>query len=1479
MNSVKRRIAAALLGVVAVCCLFFAAKTAEPLAESIVNSDGMFLAADGVTVAADAAAPDTFATYDGGTEARKFDLGKKGVLLSAEDAGAEVSLAPTFAGDFELTFRAYSSVSYHAESDADYNTSAVEMTPYADLREISFEFTDREGNGFTVAIDAGERWNIITPAARVIVAGTSVGYHYATDAKTPSETALKNSEGYFTRIGGTTFCNVARRGGAYTSENSMPVTFGYNSSEMEIYVIHYGTSSTEETYRVVYDLNAESSGLRAIDEFEDYNVKIKFTDVAEGKTANVVLYELNGQPLSGESFSDTAGAESIVSARYNAVVGEKYLLPEPAAFDVLDGKTEFAGKAEVSLGGRTYELYGADGAPVSEYTTGCYFLPDAEGTYEIAYTARDKAGNYGAEKTLKIKALKEPETSFGIGGNYRGLNGSEAVGKGSWLRIYAATAVSEIFADGRSEIAEAALYRDGELYKETSFSAEEDTDVLLEDEGGYELVYSVKGYKDLKYTVAFTVTASAPVYALSEPLPQKVAVGTEFAVPALTASFGGESKRGTATLYTPGGKVQPLANNKAVITEVGEYKLTYYVRFDTTYTYTVYFEAAHSSEGAFTGDGMSVQAVRGDSGSLYPQKAYGTVLTFTAEDKFAEYTKPIDLSKNTKEDPLISVMVLPSSKGHLDFWQYTVRLTDATDPKNYVNITAFKGSWGNEFSYIKAGGADQMLSGWEKGAVLSAYNTGCPVNYSFTGESLTGTEYLNLYYDYAENAVYVDNIKREGYAYGNQVIDLDSLQCFSENALFKGFGTGEVYLSISVQYLQGDSAKLLVSEVNGVSMESEWIDDAAAPKISVDFLGYDENALPQGEVGVAYPIFPADAFDAVDGRLDAGVKVYKNYQTASQKEYKAENGAFVPGESGVYTIVYSAADRSGNAAEYAVRLDVAEKLEAFGYRFDGELKTEYFVGERFVLPNGAPFGGSGEINAAVSLKDPLGEEVDAADFAFDREGSYTLEISLSDFLGRTGKITYEIDVKTSDSPVVYDVNLYGVMLEGYEYVLPDFYAVDYSSGKEETPEKRIEIEYGGKTETLGADRKFVPRVKNGGDKITVRYVAENAAGKTTSVPYEVAVLKPVGEDGGIDMSAYFYTKGIARVNKTADYVEYVAESEGAELIFANPLVANNLQLDFYVPSAYNKFSAFVFTLTDSEDPSVSVSATVAKNASGGSSSLFDCGNGSSEIYGNFFDKTTYGFSVSYNNNSLYFTDNNANKPMDKAAFTDGGAAFTGFPSQKVYLSIRLVGVEGESALRVVQIGNQYFSDMTADRVAPQFQLTDFIVNTADIGVPYTAPAAVVADVLAPNAEITLTIKKGSRVVYEGAIDEPYVFTPDEYGTYNFVYEASAGGRSRSTTYLVTIKDRIDPELSLNGDVPAEGETGKAVKLPQAAAADNNSENMRVWVFVTEPDGRMYALAENVYEFTPDGAGTYLVSYYVEDDYGNYAYIKREIKVS
>ena len=1477
MSTKKRRIIAFCLGITAAMSLIFAARVTVPRAESIVDSNGMFFGSSGVSVVADAAVPDTFISYDGGIIERDFDAGMKGVLLSANTVGSRISLAPDFEGDFRLTFRAYSEVSYHAATETDYNSYAVNMTPYADLREIAFRFTDDAGKEFTVAICAGEKYNIITPAARVNIAGVSVGYHYAADAKIPSETGLKNSGGYFTRIGGTTFCNVARRGGTYTSANSMPVTFGYNASEKEIYVIHYGTSTTEETYRVVYDLDAKDSGLFAIDDFGKYKVEIIFTDISEGKTANVVLYSLNGQSLKGETFSDDSGAETIVSAKYNAYTGERYYLPQPFAFDVLDGRIDFQGKINVN-GSKTYKVYDGNGSPVTEYVEGCYFIPDTEGTYLITYTARDKAGNYGEEKVIKINAYEQPITEFHIDGNYKGLQ-SQTVGKGTVFTVSAAEVVSEIFADARKEFAEAELLLNGELYKSCRFCAEAPREIALEDEGEYTLIYYVKGYGELNRTVTFSVSADFPVYAFAENLPARVAVGSEFSLPAVTAELNGESKRGSATLYAPSGKVQPTVNGKALLEEVGEYKLVYSVRFASTYIYTVYFEAAHSRDGLFVATDAAVNVEQGDSGTLYPRKAEGTVITFTAEEKTAQYVKPIDISKNTKNDKLISIMVLPSAVGKLDFWQYTVRLTDVNNPKNYVNISVFKGSWGNEFSYIKAGAAEQMPSGWEMGVVLSAYNTGCPVNYSFTGESLVGTEYLNLYYDYAEHAIYVDNIKRIGYFHENQVIDLDSLQCFSENALFKGFSTGEVYLSVSVQYLQSESARLLVKEINGVSMEEKWINDVTAPKLSVNFGKYALNNLPKGEVGTWYPVFSADAFDSVDGRVDVTVNAFKDYQTASQREYPVTDNRFMPDSSGIYTIVYTATDKSGNTAEYSVRIEVVDELEAFAYNFNKPLKTEYFLGERFALAKGSPSGGSGNVDVSIVLKNPHGEAVQIKDYLFERAGQYVLEIAFEDYLGRTDTVTYGIAATISEAPVVYDVRLHGVMLNGYEYVLPDFFAIDYSTGEAVVPQKKIEVQYGGITATLGNDRKYVPQVANNGDIVTVRFVAENVGGKTTAKSYDVVVLKPVDAENKIDMSEYFALNGITEVNKTADYVEYVTESDGAELVFANPLIANNFSMEIYVPAAYNNFSGFTVTLVDSADETVSRTVSIFKNSASSSTSWFDCGNGNFEIFGNFYDKTTYGFSFSYSNNSFYFTDNNANKPMNKALFTDEQEPFNGFSSGKVYLSIRFIGVKGASALRIIQIGNQYFSDITADRVAPQLQLLGFVPNTAKIGQPFVVPAAVAADVLNPLTELTLTVKKGFSVIYSGAIDEPYQFVSAEYGEYSFVYEAVSGGRKRTVTYLSTVKDEIPPTIALNGEVPRAADTGKSVELPTASATDNAAQNMRIWIFVTEPNGKMYALDKDVYEFVPERSGVYIVTYYVEDDYGNYAYKKCDVQVS
>jgi len=310
----------------------------------------LFVNASGVTVTRDAEAPATFTDYKGNTIERDFDLGMKGVLLNSDKLNSSVQLSPTFTGDFSMTFRAYSDVSFGSNDPNEFNKYNYVMTPYADLREISFIFEDESGEKFTVAIAAGEKYNVITPAARVIVGSSAFGYHYLNDATLANETPDKNAAGYFTRIGGTTFCNVARTGGKQVSDKSHPLTFGYDADEMEIYVIHYGTTVEKVERRLVADLNNGDMGLNGLDSFGNYKVTVEFTDISSGKDANVIIYDINGQSLAGETLTDNVGPVTSVKKQFNAVKGQKYYLPAPTAFDLLEGKIAFRGQVAVNGG-------------------------------------------------------------------------------------------------------------------------------------------------------------------------------------------------------------------------------------------------------------------------------------------------------------------------------------------------------------------------------------------------------------------------------------------------------------------------------------------------------------------------------------------------------------------------------------------------------------------------------------------------------------------------------------------------------------------------------------------------------------------------------------------------------------------------------------------------------------------------------------------------------------------------------------------------------------------------------------------------------------------------------------------------------------------------------------------------------------------------------------------------------------------------
>lgn len=1447
---------------------------------------------NGIEVDFNQSAPDTFLDYQGNEITRDFDLDKKGILLSSNQNNSSVSLAPIFYGSFETTFRAYSAVSYHDETGKDWNSSTTNIPSNTDLKEVAFTFTAKDGQQFTVYITAGERWNTITPAARVETSGVSIGYHYSNDAIVPSETVLKNSGGYYTRIGGTTFTNVARTGSKLTSSDSKPVTFGFNQETMEVYVIHYGTvNSTNGTYRVVVDLDDETMGVRKINNFDEYSVSITMKSIASGRTANMIIYDINGQSLAGETLTNTTGPKISLDQPNFGVVGLKYYLEQPKSFDLIDGLQDFTGTVKMfDSNNNQVIVYSQTNEKITDdsYEEGCYFLPLETGKYRLEYQGKDLNGLLGEKREYQVIIVSDfIDSQYALKGNYRGINETKTLGINSSITVYAANVYSQMH-NGKLMPAEVTILKDGNIYNDYQrILANKDFTLNLTISGEYQIIYSTPDYDGIgnTYEVKFTVSESSPNFKFGEPLLPFYSLNSSIALPQVTASLNNETKTVTAIVYDPDG-ARVNSSDMITLDKIGEYKVSYLVRYDMTYSYIQYFTVNYNNSDLFTTEDMGVVInSNSDSGNLYPNKATGITISASMEGGQASYNRIIDLSTSTKNDSLIELMVLPSQVGKLDLWQFTIRLTDVYDPKNYVDISVFKGSWGNEWSYVKAGSSEQVLSGWENGAVLTAYNTGTPIAFSFTGESQLGTESIKLYFDYQERAIYVDNIKRAGYSYGNQVIDLDSLDCFSENTLWKGFSTGEVNMSIHFEYLQTNQAKLLVKSIAGVDLSGDWVTDLEAPHINVDLQEYDSSTIPSGLVGLNYPILPAKAFDKIDGLINYQVKVYRDYQTAKQTEVAIVDNSFIPSEAGLYSIVYRSTDSSGNFSEKAVKIPVLTTLDDLDYLFAEPLINSSYVGKIYSLPKGEALGGAGNKEVKIKIIDPSGQIVDyqANKFKFKLNGQYQVIVEIRDFLNQSREIIHYIDVTISEAPIIYDFVVPKYFINGIEYILPDFEALDYTDlNNVKSASKQIEVIYNGITTFLKTDRKFIPSVLNDGDEITIRYLATSTATNKTSVVEYQANVVIVSDDGiNYDLSRYFYKNNIDNVNLTESYIEFTTNKNNASISLVNPIIDSNISFEVVVPSEFNKLNSFNVTLTDYLHPEIAIDLTIFKNSTAtDTTTLMSINGGPKQIVsGSFFERTTYGFAISFNRNSNSLIDLNRGTIIEKVKQTKYGNQFNGFPSNKVYLTFTYQEVTGNAALRVKSVANQPFSNVSEDRIRPMISPSRDFKLIGEINEQFIIPYAYASDVLNPIVKLSLTIKFGSQTLYEGNIDEDYVFTPNQYGIYRIIYTAIDGAnRKQETTFIINIKDRIIPEIIVSDKVVETAKVNDKISLPKAEVKDNHTEDLRLYIFVIAPDGQLFTLKEGVYEFIPNLTGRYQIFYYVQDSYNNYKFLEYEIIV-
>lgn len=977
--------------------------------------------------------------------------------------------------------------------------------------------------------------------------------------------------------------------------------------------------------------------------------------------------------------------------------------------------------------------------------------------------------------------------------------------------------------------------------------------------------------------------AEKGVFQTVSPIEEYYEIGSTFEVPQATFSLGGENLRAQFVVYDPDREI--ITDRTFSLDKKGEYRVSYSAVVDgKNYSENYSFQSARLTENVFSNPSNARTEMQASLPDYFGSDAEGIRITATSDGGSVDYSEVIDLRYNTKEDLLLSLAVAPEVKNTEELYQITITLTDIYDLTNTVKIVTYRGSWSNQYCFTRAAATRQTLAGLDGEEVKTEYRMGAGVSHSFAGNNLAGCDRIEYYFDYAERALYVspstDSVT------GGLVIDFDDPRYIADTLLWDGFTTGEVRMNISLQKLQTTPASIVVLNVNGNDLGGEVLPDGEGPVFDFSFGEYEEENLPHALAGKAYPLFPATAYDRVDGSIadaDVSAEIYSVAEDGERTPVASGKESFTPETAGLYYVEYTASDKSGNAGKDGYYIRAEESLPPIALAEEYEVPASAYVGESFELPVFEVTGGSGQVRFGWTVTDGsgsvLGEDLPRVECA--SAGRYTVLLTAEDYIGQTFEKTYTVDVTVKQSPVIEVGYVPEYLISGVPYTFEDFSATDYYTQDSPTEaEKSIVVEYNGKTETLADDYTFTPVLEGNADEMTVRFCAVSADGRYSDEKvYTVRLVDGVSGSGTVDFTRFFAAENAA-VQAGAENVE-VTFSEDARVKYVNPFVANGVRATFDVIPEKNDFGRIDIYLTDSVEPSVQILLSIYKNTADTVQSRLAV-NGGEPIYavaGSFFGNTRSHFDLSFSMDTLYLMDRSGGSVITSVTETLSGRTFTGFPSRRCYVTFLFAEVNGESAVDIYTLGNNTFNDVGTDYAAPVLDLTKEIPSEVHFGEEIVVPWAVAADAVDPSVSVTVTVTCGDAVLIDGAdiTREDLSVTVDSYSPYRIRYQTEdMFGRSTSRTYTVYPLDEETPVLQVEWEL-TQAERGSTHSLPVASVTDNNEKDLTAKVFVQYPSGAYRLYAGN--EITFEEAGRYLIRYFVWDESGNFAYRDFVIEVS
>lgn len=1001
-------------------------------------------------------------------------------------------------------------------------------------------------------------------------------------------------------------------------------------------------------------------------------------------------------------------------------------------------------------------------------------------------------------------------------------------------------------------------------------------------------------------TSAIVKASNTPVWSDAE-FDSEYVIDQKVNIPERTLSVGGENCPVSITLTYPDGSKSSIKSGDFIPTMAGEYVVTYSTsRANGGHSETKEFFVADKLWSVKNEKSSIEYGTVGQTDALLVRLAKGDTLTFNKIIDLADYDKT--------EDTLFEAFINPDAVGSNDFSEFIVKFTDAYDPEQVLTVHGNKSTGSghqNCLTYFTAAGANQSLGGLEgqKWHVNNIYGTPCYVSFcSQSGKYQTGGTYelTDVTADVEKFSVLFDQEIKELYikdrVRAQLVADFDNPLYYPSEPLWNGFTSGKVIVSVMAESYAAETANFAVSQLLGydLSAENRFV-ETDAPEISVDvdekYVTYNDEGTgyfkPLAIVGGHYPVPTATAFDGYSGDVKVETKVYSNYTDISSASPVAiaKDRTFAVESVGTYAIVYTAKDNMGNTAQRVYWITAVDSIaDPLQLSIDttGVIKSDV-CGVRIPLAPYTATGGSGDVNVTITAT--CGDtvlDVSNGVLIAEKAGTWTIDYLAKDYSGITMEKSYEIEIDWGTEPVFLDTPMLPrYFISGMEYVVPTVHAYDYSTGTKVEKTASLVVTDANGTETYEAGEAYIPVV----DEDNGLEMSFKCEGVTIPLK-DVQAVNPLGEVEGVmalKIENMFLGEGFEKVANKDGLILTATSSEDFGWLFANSIAAEGASVKVKGVKGYSSFSAFEVTLEDYANSSIAVTMRIEQSLSGTASIKF--GNTDRKLTkglnmgtddkGNALDE--FMFSYQY---GQFYVDNIA-VAVDK---DDNGNAFNGFPSGKVYISAKAVGVREGQQYIVKQLDNHIVKNNIYDTTAPKIAISGTYGGLYNINAEYVVTPAIASDVIDPNVECTVTVKTPSGAIAKDLTDTPlqnvpadaqYTIKLTEYGQYQVTYNAKDWANKRGEQkYAVNVFDRKAPKATIVGEWSETAKVGDTVILPEVEISDDFSEigNIKVYRTVRNPFDVLtvigYDSALTQYSFTFKHVGDYKFVIIVYDEAGN-----------